>query len=204
MQRRPLQLLQEYYSAYTQRAVAARPMYPLAGTMTLTQKQIKRLKKSQENQQRTRERLRQIAQESLVRRPLPALERYRGKNVRTESVEYLTEGVAEVILKQIKASMNMIDYLGMGMKNVFSFKQDQEFIGTKATGPGVQFDVRGHWKGRVIIRLSPGDTYTIIFGRVRKKKGTPTWIVDKEIAGIYADQLGTLLREYVLGNKLRK
>lgn len=112
----------------------------------------------------------------------------------------LREGVSETIGKQIKHGMSMLDYLSLGIKNRFSFKADQEFIGVKAKGPGLQMDVRGHWKGRVIIRLAASDTYTIVFGRVRASK----WKIDKTVDGIYADQLGEVIKDNVLGNGIRK
>ncbi len=108
--------------------------------------------------------------------------------------------VASTIMKQIKHGMNAIDFLSLGIKNRFSFKSDQKFIDVKATGPGLQMDVRGHWKGRVLIRLAPSDTYTVIFGRVRGAK----WKVDKTVDGIYADQLGEVIRDNVLGTGIRK
>jgi len=128
----------------------------------------------------------------------------------------LTEGsgtVARTILKQLKHGMHPFDYMGMGIKpkSVMSFKADTKFTGAEGTsGPGVQFDVRGHWKGRVLIRLHASDTYTIIFGRVTRKKDkqlgifVPHWKVDKQLAGIYVDMLGKVIRDNVLGTGIRK
>jgi hypothetical protein len=111
--------------------------------------------------------------------------------------------VANTIMKQVKDGMNKLDYLGMGIKSgtVLSFGADQKFSGAEdSKGPGVQFDVRGHWKGRVIVRLDPSDTYTLIFGRVRGS----TWKVDKRLDDIYAESLGEVVRDNVLGNGIRK
>ena len=123
----------------------------------------------------------------------------------------LAEGTAETILKQLRKALGWIDYGAMGIKNVFSFKGDQKFLGAEdTTGPGVQFDVRGHWKGRVLIRLDPSDTYTIIFGRTRRKKDkklgifTPYWHVDKKLKGVYVSELGKIVKDHVLGTALRK
>lgn len=125
----------------------------------------------------------------------------------------LHEGVAETILKQLKAGMGKLDYMAMGIKpkTIFSFKADTKFTGAESTsGPGVQFDVRGHWKGRVLIRLHASDTYTIIFGRNRRRKNKKFgfmesyWKVDKQLAGIYVDVLGKTVRDNVLGNGIKK
>jgi len=109
--------------------------------------------------------------------------------------------VANTILRQLKSTMGMMDYLSLGMKkNKMSFGADQKFMGVKATGPGVQFDVRGHWKGRVIVRLDPSDTYSITFGRVRGSN----WKVDKQVDGVYASSLAKVIKDNVLGNGIRK
>ena len=117
----------------------------------------------------------------------------------------LTEdkAVANTILKQLRASMNPIDYMAMGIKpkSLVRFKADAKFTGALDTsGPGLQFDVRGHWKGRVLIRLDPSDTYTIIYGRIRKS----TWKVDKIERNVYVGQLGKTIKRNVLGNGIRK
>lgn len=71
MERRPLRVLSETgVGMYTQRAVAARPMYPMVGDTALTPKQVEKLKRVQKAQQDTRERLRQLAQEAMLRRPM--------------------------------------------------------------------------------------------------------------------------------------
>lgn len=112
-------------------------------------------------------------------------------------------GVAKTIHKQLRKSLNMIDFLSLGIKpkSLVSFKATAKFTGALDTsGPGLQLDVRGHWKGRVLIRLDPSDTYTIIFGRIRKS----TWKVDKIERDVYAAQLGKTIKRNVLGNGIRK
>ena len=113
------------------------------------------------------------------------------------------KNVANTILKQLRKLMSPIDYMAMGIKrgSLVSFKGDAKFTGAMDTsGPGLQMDVRGHWKGRVLIRLDPSDTYTIIFGRIRKSQ----WKVDKIERGIYVAQLGKTIKRNVLGNGIRK
>jgi hypothetical protein len=120
--------------------------------------------------------------------------------------------VANTIMAQIKQSMSVFDYLAMGIKkgSVYSIGATTKLTGSTSTGAGVQFDVRGHWKGRVIVRLAPSDTYTIIFGRDRRRKDKKLgvwekyWYVDEELTGIYADMLGKIMRDYVLGTKIKK
>lgn len=103
-------------------------------------------------------------------------------------------------MQQIKASLPMIDFLAMGLKNIYAINADTKISGSDSTGPGVQFDARGHWKGRVIVRLDPSDTYSVIFGRIRGSK----WKIDKELSDIYADSLGEVVRNNILGTGIRK
>jgi len=116
------------------------------------------------------------------------------------SAGYSDAAVAGEILKQIKHGMSPLDYLSMGIKNVYALGSDDKVAGSEATGGGLQFDARGHWKGRVIARLGPDDTYALIFGRIRGSK----WKIDKELAGIYADSIGEVVRNNVLGNGIRE
>jgi hypothetical protein len=108
--------------------------------------------------------------------------------------------VANTTMQQLKASMPAIDFLAMGLKNVYAINADMQVSGSNSTGPGVQFDARGHWKGRVIVRLDPSDTYTVIFGRIRGSK----WKIDKELGDIYADSIGEVVRNNILGTGIRK
>ncbi len=128
------------------------------------------------------------------RRLSEAVERFRS----------LAEGTeASTIHKQLRKLMSPIDYMAMGIKkgSLVSFKADTKVAGALDTaGPGLQMDVRGHWKGRVLIRLDPSDTYTVIFGRIRKS----TWKVDKIVRGVYVDQLGKTVKHNVLGTGIRK
>jgi len=108
--------------------------------------------------------------------------------------------VASTIMKQIKHGLGAIDYLAMGLKNILAVSAGTKVIDSRATGPGVQFDARGHWKGRVMVRLAPNDTYTLTFGRIRGSK----WKVDKEVDGIYADSVGKVVRDNVLGTGIKE
>jgi hypothetical protein len=108
--------------------------------------------------------------------------------------------VAGEILKQIKAGMGALDFLSMGIKNIFAIGSDTQVADSNFTGSGLQFDARGHWKGRVIARLQPDDTYSVTFGRIRGSK----WKIDKELSGIYADNIGEVVRSNVLGNGIRE
>lgn len=108
--------------------------------------------------------------------------------------------VAGTIMKQIKAGLGAIDYLAMGLKNVLAIGADTKVTGSRGTGPGVQFDARGHWKGRVIVRLAPNDTYTLTFGRIRGS----SWKIDKEVDGIYADVVGKVVRDNVLRTGIKE
>jgi len=85
---------------------------------------------------------------------------------------YLLEGVAETILKQIK-QLDKFALQAWGAKNFVSSKD------------GIHFDVRGtKHRGKVVIKLK-NDLYDIEIGTVRKLEYKPK----KKVRGIGVEQL---------------
>ncbi len=69
---------------------------------------------------------------------------------------------------------------------------------TLALDDGIQFDVNGlKFKGKVIIKLTAMDDYTITFGRMNRK--TFEFDVKHEAAGVYCDQLVEILDHHIEG-----
>lgn len=63
---------------------------------------------------------------------------------------------------------------------------------------GIQFDVNGlKFKGKVIIKLTAMDDYTITFGRMNRK--TFDFDVKHTAEGVYCDQLVEILDHYIEG-----
>lgn len=55
-----------------------------------------------------------------------------------------------------------------------------------------QVSCDGRRRRWVIVKLAADDTYSVEFGRVRKFD----WIIDKQIEGVYAGQLGEVIERY--------
>jgi hypothetical protein len=110
--------------------------------------------------------------------------------------------VAQEILRQIKA-IDRHALMAWGAKNFVS-SDTGDTIGYGKAGPGVWFDVKGpKFRGRIIIGLSPMDTYTVIAGTIRrpsirtlddidKTPGTG-WTIKKVVEDVYADSLVQVL-----------
>lgn len=63
---------------------------------------------------------------------------------------------------------------------------------------GIQFDVKGlKFRGKVIIKLTAMDDYTITFGRMNRK--TFEFDVKHTAEGVYCDQLVEILDHYIEG-----
>ncbi len=93
--------------------------------------------------------------------------------------------IARTIISQIKALDHMALF-AWGFKNGVGLDD------------GVQFDVNGlKFKGKVIIKLTAMDDYTITFGRMNRK--TFEFDVKHTAEGVYCDQLVEILDHYVEG-----
>ena len=63
-------------------------------------------------------------------------------------------------------------------------------------GNGLKFKTSGMvgWKGYVYVKYDEGlDLYNVIFAKIRKSD----WIVQKEVSGVYFDQLIDIIDEQV-------
>ena len=103
----------------------------------------------------------------------------------------LVENVGQTIwtqLKQMKLNgFPLLRYLGA--KN------------SSASKDGLTVDLRGKWKGRVIIKLNKAtDLYDLTFGRVRKYE----WIVDSKVLGVEVGNLAHVLQRYVEYGEAKK
>lgn len=93
--------------------------------------------------------------------------------------------IASTIYGQIHALDGMAWY-AWGSKNPMALKD------------GLQFDVNGLvFKGKVIIKLTAMDDYTITFGRMNRK--TFEFDVKETAEGVYCDQLVEILDHYIEG-----
>lgn len=98
-----------------------------------------------------------------------------------------TMQIAKTIMGQIKA----IDILALGDWGA------KDFV---AMRDGLKFKTSGavKWKGYVYVKYDYGmDLYNVIFGRVRKTE----WIVDKEVDGVYAEDLVDIIDGKVLDRR---
>jgi len=78
------------------------------------------------------------------------------------------------------------------------------YLGAKnpsASNDGLTVDLRGKWKGRVIIKLNKAtDLYDLTFGRVRKYE----WIEDSKVLGVEVGNLAHVLQRYVEYGEAKK
>ncbi len=93
--------------------------------------------------------------------------------------------IARTIFSQIKA-LDPMAVFAWGTTNIVGLDD------------GIQFDVNGlQFKGKVIIKLTAMDDYTITFGRMNRK--TFEFDVKHQAEGVYCDQLVDILDHYVEG-----
>ncbi len=93
--------------------------------------------------------------------------------------------IARTILEQIK-TLDHMALFAWGFKNGVGLDD------------GIQFDVNGlKFKGKVIIKLTAMDDYTITFGKVNLK--TFEFDVKETAKGVYCDQLVVILDHYIEG-----
>jgi len=105
--------------------------------------------------------------------------------------ETLEENVGQTIYKQLRGmklnGFRLLAYLGA--KNASASKE------------GLTIDLRGKWKGRVIIKLNKAtDLYDLTFGRIRKYE----WIVDSKVLGVEVGNLAHVLQRYVEYGEAKK
>jgi putative transposon-encoded protein len=91
--------------------------------------------------------------------------------------------VAQTILSQIKA-LDSMAFFAWGAKDFVNM------------GDGLKFKTTGMvgWKGYVYVKYDEGkDLYNVIFAKIRKAN----WIVQKEVNGLYFDQLVEIINKQV-------
>jgi len=100
--------------------------------------------------------------------------------------------VAQTILSQFRQMFMMI-----GGRKFASLSSDSSFQDVEvAHVGGLQVDLPSPRGTRVLFLLTPLDTYTLVFGVIRRSKGVPTWSVKKIIEGIYVDQIEEAFGNY--------
>jgi hypothetical protein len=91
--------------------------------------------------------------------------------------------IAKTILSQIK-TLDPMAFFAWGAKDFVNM------------GNGLKFKTSGmvEWKGYVYVKYDEGrDLYDVIFAKIRKAE----WIVQKEVNGIYFDQLVEIIDNQV-------
>lgn len=91
--------------------------------------------------------------------------------------------IAKTILSQIK-TLDPMALFAWGAKDFVNM------------GNGLKFKTSGMvgWKGYVYVKYDEGlDLYNVIFAKIRKSD----WIVQKEVSGVYFDQLIDIIDEQV-------
>jgi hypothetical protein len=103
----------------------------------------------------------------------------------------LTENAGQTIWKQ----MRQMKLNGFPLTRYLGAKNPS------ASNDGLTVDLRGKWKGRVIIKHNKGtDLYDLTFGRVRKYE----WIVDSKVLGVEVGNLAHVLQRYVEYGEAKK
>jgi len=99
--------------------------------------------------------------------------------------------IAQTILSQFCTAFMMI-----GAKKFAVISEGAGFIDVPefAHYGGLQLDIPKP-STRLLILLTPMDTYTLVFGRVRRVKGVPTWTTKKIVEGIYVDRVAETISE---------
>ena len=122
---------------------------------------------------------------------LKGMRRRLGESDEFRSEGTITENVGQTIWSQLK-QMKL---------NGFPLPR---YLGAKnpsASSDGLTVDLRGKWKGRVVIKLNKAtDLYDLTFGRIRKYQ----WIEDSKVLGVEVGNLAHVLQRYVEYGEAKK